>query len=54
MLAEAASADTLDAVARTPGRHRVLVLDGPPGPWLPPGFTGCDGPTLLIGVDPHR
>ncbi|MBT3149960.1 DUF2064 domain-containing protein [Streptomyces sp. CHD11] len=36
-LAEAALADTLDAVARTPARRRVLVLDGTPGPWLPPG-----------------
>ncbi|WP_031486917.1 TIGR04282 family arsenosugar biosynthesis glycosyltransferase [Streptomyces bicolor] len=38
VLAEAALADTLDAVARTPARRRVLVLDGTPGPWLPPGF----------------
>ncbi|MBQ0998512.1 MULTISPECIES: DUF2064 domain-containing protein [Streptomyces] len=37
-LAEAALADTLDTVARTPARRRVLVLDGSPGPWLPPGF----------------
>ncbi|MFD6311967.1 TIGR04282 family arsenosugar biosynthesis glycosyltransferase [Streptomyces nigra] len=37
-LAEAALADTLDTVARTPARRRVLVLDGTPGPWLPPGF----------------
>ncbi|KUL31086.1 TIGR04282 family arsenosugar biosynthesis glycosyltransferase [Streptomyces regalis] len=37
-LAEAALADTLDAVARTPARRRVLVLDGAPGSWLPPGF----------------
>ncbi|MGA5077580.1 TIGR04282 family arsenosugar biosynthesis glycosyltransferase [Streptomyces griseoincarnatus] len=36
-LAEAALADTLDAVARTPARRRVLVLDGSPGPWLPAG-----------------
>ncbi|CAL9386387.1 Phosphoenolpyruvate guanylyltransferase [Streptomyces sp. enrichment culture] len=36
-LAEAALADTLDAVARTPARRRVLVLDGAPGPWLPAG-----------------
>ncbi|MFJ8536001.1 DUF2064 domain-containing protein [Streptomyces sp. NPDC093591] len=69
VLAEAALADTLEAVARTPARRRVLVLDGAPGPWLPPGFevvrqcagglderlaaafAGCDGPTLLIGMD---
>lgn len=37
-LAEAALADTLRAVAATPAAHRVLVLDGTPGPWLPPGF----------------
>ncbi|NEA57161.1 DUF2064 domain-containing protein [Streptomyces sp. SID13666] len=37
-LAEAALADTLDAVLRAPARRRVLVLDGAPGPWLPPGF----------------
>ncbi|WP_344402067.1 TIGR04282 family arsenosugar biosynthesis glycosyltransferase [Streptomyces longisporus] len=37
-LAEAALADTLDAVARTPAHRRVLVLEGEPGPWLPPGF----------------
>lgn len=37
-LAEAALADTLHAVAATPATRRVLVLDGTPGPWLPPGF----------------
>ncbi|MGP4051969.1 TIGR04282 family arsenosugar biosynthesis glycosyltransferase [Streptomyces sp. 2A115] len=37
-LAEAALADTLRAVAAVPARRRVLVLDGAPGPWLPPGF----------------
>ena len=38
-LAEAALADTLQAVAWTPGAtRRVLVLDGEPGPWLPNGF----------------
>ncbi|MGW7281794.1 TIGR04282 family arsenosugar biosynthesis glycosyltransferase [Streptomyces sp. NPDC054844] len=37
-LAEAALADTLRAVAATPARRRVLVLDGAPGPWLPPGI----------------
>ncbi|MFF1272058.1 DUF2064 domain-containing protein [Streptomyces marokkonensis] len=37
-LAEAALADTLDVVARTPAGRRVLVLDGAPGPWLPAGF----------------
>ncbi|MER7056898.1 MULTISPECIES: TIGR04282 family arsenosugar biosynthesis glycosyltransferase [unclassified Streptomyces] len=37
-LAEAALADTLHAVAAAPALRRVLVLDGEPGPWLPPGF----------------
>ncbi|MEW2565810.1 DUF2064 domain-containing protein [Streptomyces sp. NPDC047070] len=68
-LAEASLADTLCAVAATPATRRVLVLEGAPGPWLPPGFdvvpqcegglderlaaafAGCDGPTLLIGMD---
>ncbi|MCB5170361.1 DUF2064 domain-containing protein [Streptomyces bambusae] len=37
-LAEAALADTLAAVLATPARRHVLVLDGTPGPWLPPGI----------------
>jgi hypothetical protein len=37
-LAEAALRDTLDAVAATPCRERLLALDGPPGDWLPDGF----------------
>ncbi|MET7433428.1 DUF2064 domain-containing protein, partial [Streptomyces flaveolus] len=37
-LAEASLADTLHAVAAAPATRRVLVLDGRPGPWLPPGF----------------
>ncbi|WP_086722993.1 TIGR04282 family arsenosugar biosynthesis glycosyltransferase [Streptomyces carpinensis] len=37
-LAEAALTDTLLAVAAAPAARRVLVLDGAPGPWLPPGF----------------
>jgi glycosyltransferase A (GT-A) superfamily protein (DUF2064 family) len=46
-LAEAALADTLHAVLALPARRRVLVLDGRPGPWLPPGFEvvpQCGGP----------
>jgi uncharacterized protein len=38
VLAEAALADTLHTVLAAPARRRVLVLDGEPGPWLPPGF----------------
>lgn len=37
-LAEAALVDTLRTVAAAPAGRRVLVLDGAPGPWLPPGF----------------
>jgi uncharacterized protein len=37
-LAEAALADTLDAVSRTECGGRTIVLDGEPGDWLPGGF----------------
>ncbi|QES47019.1 glycosyltransferase [Streptomyces venezuelae] len=37
-LAEAALADTLETAAAVPAGRHVLVLDGSPGPWLPPGF----------------
>lgn len=37
-LAEAALADTLDAVLAAPASRRVLVLDGPPPAWLPSGL----------------
>jgi glycosyltransferase A (GT-A) superfamily protein (DUF2064 family) len=37
-LAEAALADTLDVIGRVPARRRILVLDGAPGRWLPPGI----------------
>ncbi|MFD0560442.1 hypothetical protein FB566_3905 [Stackebrandtia endophytica] len=37
-LAEAALRDTLEAVAASPARRRVLVLAGEPGEWLPEGF----------------
>jgi uncharacterized protein len=48
-LAEAALADTLRAVLRAPARRRVLVLDGEPGPWLPPGFEVL--PQVAGGLD---
>jgi uncharacterized protein len=38
LVAEAALADTLDAVAAAPVTRRVLALDGAPGDWLPVGF----------------
>ncbi len=37
-LAEAALCDTLVAVQNTPAARRVLVLEGPPGDWLPVGI----------------
>ena len=37
-VAEAALADTLAAVEAAPAERRAVVLDGEPGPWLPPGF----------------
>lgn len=37
-LARAALRDTLDAVAATPAVRRVVALDGPPGPYVRPGF----------------
>jgi rSAM/selenodomain-associated transferase 1 len=37
-LARAALADTLEAARATPAARHVLVLDGEPGDWLPPGF----------------
>lgn len=46
-LAEAALADTLDAVARCRATRRIVALDGAPGPWLPSGFEvvpQVDGP----------
>lgn len=37
-LAGAALLDTLTAVAAAPATRRVVLLDGEPGEWLPPGF----------------
>ncbi|MFE4693855.1 DUF2064 domain-containing protein [Streptomyces sp. NPDC056749] len=37
-LATAALEDTLRTVLTLPARRRVLVLDGHPGAWTPPGF----------------
>jgi rSAM/selenodomain-associated transferase 1 len=37
-VAAAALADTLQAVAATAARARVLALDGAPGHWIPDGF----------------
>ena len=37
-VAEAALADSLDAVAACGAERRILALDGTPGDWIPPGF----------------
>lgn len=37
-LAEASLADTLRTVLALPAARRAAVLDGAPGPWLPPGI----------------
>jgi hypothetical protein len=37
-VAEAALADTLEAVAGCGTSRRIVALAGEPGPWLPPGF----------------
>jgi hypothetical protein len=48
-VAAAALADTLEVVAHTPARARVLALEGELGPWLPDGFTIV--PQLGRGLD---
>lgn len=50
-LAEAALADTLEAVAASGACRRIVALDGPPGPWLPEGF--CVIPQATGGLE-HR
>jgi 2-phospho-L-lactate guanylyltransferase (CobY/MobA/RfbA family) len=37
-VAEAALADTLEAVAACAASRRIVALDGDPGHWLPAGF----------------
>ncbi len=38
MLAGAALRDTIEAVSRTPAPRRILVFEGDPARWRPPGF----------------
>ncbi|MDQ2725903.1 MAG: TIGR04282 family arsenosugar biosynthesis glycosyltransferase [Actinomycetota bacterium] len=38
LVAEAALADTLEAVSRSGADRRIVALDGERGPWLPAGF----------------
>ncbi|NUT38893.1 MAG: glycosyltransferase [Thermoactinospora sp.] len=60
-LAEAALHDSLEAVRAAPASQRVLVLDGLPGGWLPPGFvvipqrgSGLDERLAAAYSDTHR
>lgn len=48
-IAEAALADTLEAVAACGAERRILALDGPIGPWLPPGFKVIEQSDGLLG-----
>ncbi|MEN8654816.1 DUF2064 domain-containing protein [Streptomyces sp. 21So2-11] len=38
LLAQAMLTDSLEAMLAAPVQKRLLVLDGTPGPWLPPGI----------------
>ena len=55
-LAAAALADTIAAVRAIPARRHVLVLDGPLGPWAPPGLEVIPQASggLLAGVPGDR
>lgn len=48
-LAEAALADTLHTLGTVPAGRRLLVLDGEPGRWLPPGWQVL--PQVVGGLD---
>lgn len=48
-LAAAALHDTLVAVSASGVPRRVVVLDGPPGEWLPPGFSVIPQPGGTLG-----
>ena len=49
-LARAALEDTLAAMSSTSAAHRVVALDGEPGPWLPPGFEVVEQPQGDLGA----
>ncbi|GEK21009.1 TIGR04282 family arsenosugar biosynthesis glycosyltransferase [Cellulomonas xylanilytica] len=49
-LAQAALEDTLAAMSSTSAIHRVVALEGDPGPWLPPGFDVVAQPQGGLGV----
>lgn len=48
-LAEAAIADTLEAVAGCAATRRIVALDGRPGSWLPDGFDVVDQGSGSLG-----
>ncbi|MBO9555142.1 TIGR04282 family arsenosugar biosynthesis glycosyltransferase [Cellulomonas sp.] len=48
-LARAALEDTVAALAAEPAHHRVAVLDGAPGDWLPRGFDVVPQPSGGLG-----
>ncbi|MFJ5708389.1 DUF2064 domain-containing protein [Streptomyces sp. NPDC093105] len=48
-LAEAALTDTLATAVRVPAARHVLVLEGEPGPWVPPRFQVV--PQVAGGLD---
>ena len=49
-LALAALQDTLAGLSATPATHRVVALDGAPGPWLPPGYAVVGQPSGGLDV----
>jgi glycosyltransferase A (GT-A) superfamily protein (DUF2064 family) len=49
-LARAALSDTLRAASAVDARHRVLALDGRPGPWLPRGWRVVAQPAGSLDV----
>jgi len=50
LLARASLEDTISAISSTSAAHRVVALDGDPGPWLPPGFDVVAQPSGDLGV----
>lgn len=49
-LASAAIADTVAVMAATDAEHRLVALDGRPGPWLPEGFDVVGQPSGDLGA----
>ena len=49
-LASAAIADTVAVMSATDAEHRLVALDGRPGPWLPDGFDVVGQPSGDLGA----